>query len=240
MVLIAFRVAYAVGQTIAGRVIDRLGTRARPEPVGAVVLIAAMPTSLATVSELRCVPIRPRTRRGRQLARRDESVAEWFPRRETGWAVASSTADRRLAGRSRRGSSDDLSHVRQLEAGVRRSPARSASSGWSPFARSTIGRRTTAAIAGERDYILANRTRADSGEDRARRWRIQRCCVSADVGLHPIENLHRSGVVLHHRLVRHLSRGEGFTLEESLMGFLVPFLAADLGKIVRRRASRAS
>src|SRR5919108_746630 len=28
-ILIAFRIAYAMGQTIAGRVIDRLGTRAR-------------------------------------------------------------------------------------------------------------------------------------------------------------------------------------------------------------------
>jgi ACS family hexuronate transporter-like MFS transporter len=47
-VLIAFRVAYAVGQTIAGRVIDRVGTRAGLSLSVAWYSIAAMATSLAT------------------------------------------------------------------------------------------------------------------------------------------------------------------------------------------------
>src|SRR5690349_6949561 len=48
MVLIAFRFAYAVGQTIAGRVIDRLGTRTGLTLSVAWYSIAAIVTSLAS------------------------------------------------------------------------------------------------------------------------------------------------------------------------------------------------
>ena len=89
LVLIAFRVAYAIGQTIAGRVIDRLGTR---DGLSLAVLwysVAAMATSMA--SGLRSFA-------GFRFALglgeagnwpgATKAVSEWFPRRESGWAVA--------------------------------------------------------------------------------------------------------------------------------------------------------
>jgi ACS family hexuronate transporter-like MFS transporter len=89
MVLIAFRVAYTIGQTIAGRVIDRIGTRAGLSLAVAWYSVAAMATSMA--SGLRSFA-------GFRFALglgeagnwpgATKAVSEWFPRRESGWAVA--------------------------------------------------------------------------------------------------------------------------------------------------------
>jgi ACS family hexuronate transporter-like MFS transporter len=89
MVLIAFRAAYAIGQTIAGRAIDHLGTRAGLSLSVLWYSLAAMATSLA--SGLRSFA-------GFRFALglgeagnwpgATKAVSEWFPRRESGWAVA--------------------------------------------------------------------------------------------------------------------------------------------------------
>ena len=89
LVIIAFRAAYAIGQTLSGRLLDRIGTR-----VGLIASVTfystvAIATSLVTGfrSMVAC----------RFLLGLGESanwpgatkaVAEWFPRRESGWAVA--------------------------------------------------------------------------------------------------------------------------------------------------------
>ena len=89
LVIIAFRAAYAIGQTLSGRLLDRIGTR-----VGLIASVTfystvAVATSLVTGfrSMVAC----------RFLLGLGESanwpgatkaVAEWFPRRESGWAVA--------------------------------------------------------------------------------------------------------------------------------------------------------
>jgi ACS family hexuronate transporter-like MFS transporter len=89
LLVIAFRIAYAFGQTASGRFLDRVGTR-----VGLTVTVAfystvALLTSLA--GGLRSFAL------CRFLLGIGESanwpgatkaVAEWFPRRESGWAVA--------------------------------------------------------------------------------------------------------------------------------------------------------
>jgi MFS transporter, ACS family, hexuronate transporter len=89
LVIIAFRAAYAIGQAISGRVIDAVGTR---NGLSASVLwysAAAMLTPLATGLRSLCA--------FRFLLGLGESanwpgatkaVSEWFPRRERGWAVA--------------------------------------------------------------------------------------------------------------------------------------------------------
>ena len=89
LIVIAFRVAYAFGQTASGRFLDRVGTRAGLTVTVAFYSLAAMLTSFA--SGLRSFAA------ARFLLGAGESanwpgatkaVSEWFPRRESGWAVA--------------------------------------------------------------------------------------------------------------------------------------------------------
>ena len=88
-VVISFRAAYAIGQTLSGRLLDRVGTRRGLTITVLWYSIAAMLTSLATGLRSFCV--------FRFLLGAGESanwpgatkaVAEWFPKRERGWAVA--------------------------------------------------------------------------------------------------------------------------------------------------------
>ena len=59
-------------------------------------------------------------------------------------------------------------------------------------------------------------------------WHAAR--AAADVGHHHRQGADRPGLVLHHRLVRDLSGVErAIRLEESLLAFWIPFLAADVG-----------
>jgi ACS family hexuronate transporter-like MFS transporter len=88
-VLIGFRVAYAVGQTIAGRVIDVLGTRRGLSLSVAWYSCAAMATSLAG-GLASFVGFRFALGLGEagNWPGATKAVSEWFPRRESGWAVA--------------------------------------------------------------------------------------------------------------------------------------------------------
>ena len=89
LVLIAFRVAYTIGQTIAGRVIDRLGTRKGLAFGVAWYSVAAMTTSMATglVSFMGARFMLGLGEAGNWPGA-TKAVSEWFPRRESGWAVA--------------------------------------------------------------------------------------------------------------------------------------------------------
>jgi len=89
LIVIGFRVAYSIGQTISGRLIDRWGTRNGLTVSVAFYSIVAMFTSLA--SGLRSFVV------FRFLLGLGESanwpaatkvVSEWFPKQERGWAVA--------------------------------------------------------------------------------------------------------------------------------------------------------
>ena len=88
-VAIAFRVAYSVGQTIAGRWLDRIGTR---QGLSIAVLwysAAAMLTSSA-VGLKSFMGFRFLLGLGEagNWPGATKAVSEWFPRRESGWAVA--------------------------------------------------------------------------------------------------------------------------------------------------------
>src|SRR5215204_2306425 len=88
-VLIAFRVAYSVGQTIAGRIVDRVGTRRGLSLAVAWYSVAAMATSLAVGLRSFCA-LRFLLGLGEAAnwPGATKAVSEWFPRRESGWAVA--------------------------------------------------------------------------------------------------------------------------------------------------------
>jgi ACS family hexuronate transporter-like MFS transporter len=89
LIVISFRVAYAFGQTGSGQLLDRVGTRRGLTLGVGFYSLAAMLTSLASGLRSFCF--------FRFLLGAGESanwpgatkgVSEWFPRRESGWAVA--------------------------------------------------------------------------------------------------------------------------------------------------------
>ena len=89
LIVIAFRVAYSVGQTLAGRLIDRIGTRKGLTITVIWYSIAAMLTSLA--GGLRTFAFFRFLLGAGESANwpaATKAVAEWFPKRERGWAVA--------------------------------------------------------------------------------------------------------------------------------------------------------
>jgi ACS family hexuronate transporter-like MFS transporter len=88
-ILIAFRIAYAIMQTVSGRVIDRLGTRNGLSLAVLWYSLAAMLTSLANGLWSFCA-FRFLLGAGEAAnwPAATKAVGEWFPRRERGWAVA--------------------------------------------------------------------------------------------------------------------------------------------------------
>jgi ACS family hexuronate transporter-like MFS transporter len=88
-VLISFRVAYAVGQTIAGRLVDRLGTRRGLSLAVVWYSVAAMATSLAVgLRSFGAFRFALGLGEAANWPGATKAVSEWFPRRESGWAVA--------------------------------------------------------------------------------------------------------------------------------------------------------
>ena len=89
VIIIAFRVAYSVGQTVSGRLIDRVGTRKGLTITVIWYSIAAMLTSLAV--GLRSFAVFRFLLGAGESANwpaATKAVSEWFPKRERGWAVA--------------------------------------------------------------------------------------------------------------------------------------------------------
>jgi ACS family hexuronate transporter-like MFS transporter len=89
LLVISFRIAYALGQTASGRFLDTVGIRKGLSLTVAFYSVSAMLTSFATGLKSLCA--------FRFLLGAGESanwpgatktVAEWFPRSESGWAVA--------------------------------------------------------------------------------------------------------------------------------------------------------
>ncbi len=88
-IVIAFRVSYSIGQTVAGRFIDRVGTRKGLTITVIWYSIAAMLTSLS--GGLRSFAFFRFLLGAGESANwpaATKAVAEWFPKRERGWAVA--------------------------------------------------------------------------------------------------------------------------------------------------------
>jgi len=89
LIVIAFRISYSIGQTISGRLLDRIGTRTGLTISVLWYSIAAVLTSFATGLRSFCAF---RFLLGAGEAANwpgaTKAVSEWFPRRERGWAVA--------------------------------------------------------------------------------------------------------------------------------------------------------
>jgi ACS family hexuronate transporter-like MFS transporter len=89
LLIIAFRTAYAIGQTAAGRFLDSVGTRAGLSFAVAFYSLAAMLTSTATgLRSFGFFRFMLGMGEAANWPGATKAVSEWFPRRESGWAVA--------------------------------------------------------------------------------------------------------------------------------------------------------
>jgi ACS family hexuronate transporter-like MFS transporter len=89
LVVIAFRVAYSIGQTVWGRIIDRTGTRRGLTITVVWYSVAAMLTSLAVgLRSFMAFRFLLGAGEAANWPAATKAVSEWFPRRERGLAVA--------------------------------------------------------------------------------------------------------------------------------------------------------
>ena len=230
MLIIAFRVAYAGGQTLSGRLLDRVGTRTGLTIGVAFYSAAAMATSLATgFRSLAMFRFLLGLGESANWPGATKAVSEWFPRKESGWAVAlfdsGSSIGGALAPFIVLGAYHHFGSWRPvfLVTGV-------LGLLWLVLWRAFYHPPEThpRISAAEREYILAGRESAAEGSG----------------GPLPYRTLFRLpqtwGIVVGKALtdpvwffitdwfaIYLVSRG--YRLEESLLAFWVPFLAADLG-----------
>jgi ACS family hexuronate transporter-like MFS transporter len=89
LVIIAFRVAYSLGQLAAGRFLDRVGTRQGLSLTVVFYSVAAMVTSMAVgLKSFAFCRFLLGAGEAANWPGATKAVSEWFPRRESGWAVA--------------------------------------------------------------------------------------------------------------------------------------------------------
>jgi ACS family hexuronate transporter-like MFS transporter len=89
LLIIAFRAAYTIGQAGAGRLLDRLGTRLGLTITVALYSTVAVLTSLASgLRSFAAFRFLLGLGESANWPGATKAVSEWFPRRESGWAVA--------------------------------------------------------------------------------------------------------------------------------------------------------
>jgi ACS family hexuronate transporter-like MFS transporter len=89
LIVIAFRVSYSVGQTISGRIIDRIGTRKGLTITVVWYSLAAMATSFAVgLRSFAFFRFLLGAGESANWPAATKAVSEWFPKKERGWAVA--------------------------------------------------------------------------------------------------------------------------------------------------------
>jgi MFS transporter, ACS family, aldohexuronate transporter len=233
LVLIAFRVAYAIGQTLAGRTIDRLGTRTGLSLSVLWYSVAAMATSLATgLRSFAVFRFALGLGEGGNWPGATKAVAEWFPRQESGWAVALFDSGSSIGGALAPWIVLTIYHMFGT---------------WRPafLLTGTLGilwlilfralyRRPEdhpRLSADEREYILANRaTPAARGEPTPHALPYRTILRLPQTWGYILSKSFTDPVwfFITDWFAIYLV-AKGFKLEESLMGFWVPFLAADLG-----------
>ena len=231
-VLIAFRVAYAVGQTIAGRLVDRLGTRRGLSLAVLWYSVAAMATSLAGgFRSFLAFRFALGLGEAANWPGATKAVSEWFPRRESGWAVALFDSGSSIGGALAPFIVLSIYH---------------ATGSWRPafLITGTLGFLWLALFlwlyrkpedhprisAEERADILANRGDAGSQTGAAPLLPYRVLLRLPQTWGYVISKSFTDPVwffVTDWFAIYLVSRG--FKLEESLAGFWVPFLAADLG-----------
>jgi len=231
-ILISFRVAYSLGQTLAGRWIDRLGTRRGLSLAVAWYSVAAMATSTAVgLRSFACFRFGLGLGEAGNWPGATKAVSEWFPRRESGWAVALFDSGSSIGGALAPWIVLSLYH---------------AFASWRPafiitgilgflwlllframYLRPEDHPRLSAA---ERAYILSDRSSAAAAPGQERRLPYSTLLRLPQTWGYVLSKTFTDPVwffITDWFAIYLVSKG--FKLEESLMGFWVPFLAADLG-----------
>jgi MFS transporter, ACS family, aldohexuronate transporter len=231
MLIIAFRVAYAFGQTASGRFLDWVGTRKGLSLSVAFYSAAAMLTSLAVgLRSFAFFRFLLGAGESANWPGATKAVSEWFPKRESGWAVALFDS----------GSSIGLAIASSLVLWIYHTfgswrPAFIMTGAlgfiWILLFRKLYRRpeEHSRLSAEEREYILKGRADAEANEGGGRlsyrtllrlpqTWGI----IIAKTLTDPVWFFITDWFAIY--LVT-----KGFKLEGSLLAFWVPFLAADVG-----------
>ena len=235
LVLIAFRAAYTIGQTVAGRIIDTLGTR---QGLSVMVLwysLAAMATSLANgFAGFAACRFLLGLGEGGNWPGATKAVSEWFPRRESGWAVALFDSGSSIGAVLAPFIVLALVHV---------------FGSWRPAFLITGALGLLWLVAFRRLYRRPEDHPRLSAEERAHILAGRDESPAPDAGAEPAQRLgYRALLRMPQTWGYILSKSftdpvwffitdwfavylvaKGFTLEQSLLGFWVPFIAADLG-----------
>src|SRR5499426_1720007 len=231
MLIIAFRIAYAFGQTGAGRFLDWVGTRKGLSLSVAFYSVAAMLTSLATgLRSFAFFRFLLGAGESANWPGATKAVSEWFPKRESGWAVALFDSGSSIGGAI---APFLVLWVYHTFGSWRPAFIVTGALGflWLLLFRKLYRRPEEHPLlsAEEREYILKGRADAEANEGGRRlsyrtllrlpqTWGI----IIAKTLTDPVWFFITDWFAIY--LVT-----KGFKLEESLLAFWVPFLAADIG-----------
>ena len=225
------------GRRCRGRLLDRFGTRTGLTVSVAFYSVAAMLTSLATgFRSLAAFRFLLGLGESANWPGATKAVSEWFPRKESGWAVALFDS----------GSSIGGAIAPFLVPGrlplLRRAGARPSSSpallgfGWLVLWRALLSPARTASA-----HLAPRNARTSSPAARGRRRRRAAAAVphaagaAADLGHRRRQGAHRPGVVLHHRLVRDLPGVARLPARREPAGVLGAVSRGRPGQLRRRR-----
>jgi ACS family hexuronate transporter-like MFS transporter len=241
--VIAFRVAYAFGQTISGRVLDRIGTRSGLTLAVLFYSLAAMVTSLAVgFKSLAFCRFLLGAGESANWPGATKAVSEWFPKRESGWAVALFDSGSSIGGAL----APFIVLWAYHEFGSWR-PAFIVTGtlgfGWLVLFRWLYRSPETHPLlsAEERHDILTGRAAAGANAITPAGAVAGAAATSAPLGYGVLLSLRQTwGIIIGKSLTDPIwffitdwfaiyLVAKGYRLEESLLAFWVPFLAADLG-----------
>jgi MFS transporter, ACS family, hexuronate transporter len=231
MLIIAFRVAYAFGQTASGRFLDWVGTRKGLSLTVAFYSVAAMVTSLAMgLRSFAFFRFLLGAGESANWPGATKAVSEWFPKRESGWAVALFDSGSSIGGAI---APFLVLWVYHTFGSWRPAFIVTGTLGfiWLLLFRKLYRRpeEHPRLSAEEREYILKGRADAEANEGGRRlsyrtllRLRQTWGIIIAKTLTDPVWFFITDWFAIY--LVT-----KGFKLEESLLAFWVPFLAADVG-----------
>ncbi|MEO7650015.1 MAG: MFS transporter [Bryobacteraceae bacterium] len=238
IIVIAFRVAYAIGQSLSGRLLDRVGTRLGLSLsvlwYSAVAMLTALATGLRSFCGFRFAL---GLGESANWPGATKAVSEWFPARERAWAVAFFDS----------GSSIGAAVAPPLVLWLYHSFG-----GWRPafFIPGTLGL----------IWLLVWRWLYYSPQDHPRLGEEERKLIAESVDLDPTSRipalpwiellkLRRTWAAIASRALSDpvwffitdwfaiFLVSKGFRLEDSLVAFWIPFLASDLGNFAGGGAS---